>query len=183
MCEDKGKDSFFVKLYEKYIDLYDRSYLYFFAFFLAIATIIGKAAFEANQTADLINKFGPGSIGSYFIIGGSLLIGSLLLWYNYISTCIADLNFAISDTNKEFLIFLKDRYRFKSNIIFVAISHIVFLTPSIILLGYYNYEVGIFRLKPLFFSVVVKVSLLLYLYAIYYRIATIKYIWIKWAEK
>ena len=72
-----------MKLLEKWLDLYDRSLLYFYAFFSALAALLGKDLILGNKTpADV---FGTGSVGSYYIVGTTLLFASFLTWYNYVS--------------------------------------------------------------------------------------------------
>lgn len=157
-------------LLPKWIDLYDRAFLYFFVVVFGAASVLGKDVIVGEKSLSTV--FATYSPGSWYLLWTTLLFGGFLLWYNYLSEVLAATNLAVAAVDPSYRGFILDKERLLANVAYVVLSHMALFGPPLGVLVFYNFDLGIgWRFS--WFALVARVCLLLYCFAVYMRARTL----------
>lgn len=157
-------------LLPKWIDLYDRALLYFFAVAFGVASVLGKEIIVSGRTLNIV--FATYSTGSWYLLWTTLLFASFLLWYNYLSEVLVATNLALAKVDPSYRAFILDKDRLCANVAFLALSHMALFSPPLAVLLYYNWDLG-FGWEFSWFALLARCCLALYCSALFLRVRTL----------
>ena len=135
-----AQESILGRLVERWHVQYDRVIWNIYFIFFALAGIVGKDAIVGNTSLENILK--GGTVASWYILWATLLLISFLLWYNYTSWLLSFASFLLIEKDDLYKAFWADRSRLRASMLHVLLSNWIFYLPPLLILSYYNYELG-----------------------------------------